>query len=290
MELRGRGRPRSGRKIRSPLTHCLRNASEPLIHVVPFYFARCKGDGFRAGLKELQISFTITRRLAMKKITLLCFLLSSLCARADMVITETMEGAGQNMTMTLKIKGDKVRTDVSPQMSTIMDTASGDTITIMHPQKSYMKMSASKTKELMEQMKKMRGTPAAAETPAAKPKLVDTGKSEKVNNYNAEIYTMETPTAKITCWITKDFPNYAAVQEQMKKLQSGILSKLGSDLAPDTSEAKGLPVKTQIVTNGQTMTVTILSAKEQPVADAEMVVPPDYQEISMPGFGGAGGS
>jgi len=222
----------------------------------------------------------------MKKflLPLLCLLLGPVCARADMVITETMDGgAGQAQTLTVKIKGDKVRTDVGEQMSTIMDTVSGDTITLIHAQKSYMKLSSAKTKALMEQMKKMQGQ-TTPDVPAAKPKFVDTGKSEKVNNYNAEIYTAEMPTMKLTFWVTKEFPNYAAVTAAMKKLQNSVLSKLGPDAngAPDTSDLPGLPIKTQIVNDGQTITITIVSAKDQPVDDADMGPPAGYTEMALP--------
>lgn len=227
----------------------------------------------------------------MKKFLLLCLLLSPVSMRADMVIIETMDGGGQVQNLTLKIKGDKVRTDVSEQMSTIMDTASGDTITLIHAQKSYMKLSSAKTKALMEQMKKMQGQ-TTPDAPVEKPKFVDTGKSEKVNNYNAEIYTAEMPTMKLTFWVTKEFPNYAAVMESMKKLQNSVLSKLGPDSngAPDTSDLPGLPIKTQVVSNGQTVTITIVSAKDQAVDAAEMVPPAGYTEMALPDMNGGAGA
>ena len=250
-------------------------------------FQNCKPLALEAGWAHPKIVHSTQP--PMKKIVILCLFISIIQARADMVITESVASVGQTQTMTLKIKGDKVRTDISEQLSTIMDTASGDLITIMHAQKSYMKISGSKSKELIEQMKKLQGQTDAADTPAEKPKLVDTGKSEKVNDYNAEIYTSQTPTMKITLWVTKDFPNYAAVSEQMKKLQADILGKLGSAAngTPDISGLQGLPVKTQYEINGNTVTVTILSAKEQPVDDAEMTVPSGYTEMAMPNFGGA---
>ena len=49
-----------------------------------------------------------------------------------------IDGALQSGNMTIKIKDTKVRADVAMQMSTIMDGATGDTITLMHSQKSFM--------------------------------------------------------------------------------------------------------------------------------------------------------
>ena len=112
-----------------------------------------------------------------------------------------------------------------------------------------------------------------------------------MNDYNTEIYTAETPTTKITYWVTTEFPNYAAVQEQLKNAgqHAQQARQRCKNSVPDTSNIKGLPVKTQIVKDGQTVTITIASAKDEPVADADMVPPEGYSEVKMPSFDGAGG-
>lgn len=223
----------------------------------------------------------------MKKLTIVCLLLATFHVRADMVIVQKVEGMRMSGEMTMKIKGDKIRTDASPQISTIMDTASGDMITLMHAQKSYMKISAGKTKALMEQMKALQGQANPGASPAAPLKFVDTGKREKVNGYDAGIFTAETPTTKFTFWVTRDFPNFAAVQEQMKKLQTAMQNTLGAaatDSIPNTSELPGLPVKTEMENGGQKITTSLLSAKEGPVSDADLAIPADYKEMQMPSF------
>src|SRR5215210_7640566 len=89
-------------------------------------------------------------------LALLAFVALGLGTRihADMVIVQKVDGAGQSGEMTMKIKGDKVRTEVNPQISTITNATTGDVTTVMHEQKSYMTMPASSTKALMEQMQK----------------------------------------------------------------------------------------------------------------------------------------
>jgi hypothetical protein len=226
----------------------------------------------------------------MKTIVILCLLLLAVQVRADLVISEVIEAGGQSQNLTLKIKGDKVRTDVASQMSTITDTNTGDLITILHTQKMYMKMSAGKTRALMDQMRAVQGQPPGA-APAEKPKITDTGKSEKVNEYDTEIYTAETPKMKFTYWVAKDFPNAAVVMQQMKKMQASMESKLGGGLQgslPDTAQLPGVSVKTQIETNGKTITTTMASVKEQPVEDADMQVPDGYKEMQVPSFLGGG--
>jgi len=193
-----------------------------------------------------------------------------------MVITEKVEVQARSMTMTVRIKGDKVRMDASPQMSTIVDTSTGDTTTILHASKSYMTLSKAQT----DQLRKLKDQTTAANTPAGKPKLVDTGKAEKVGDYNSEIYTLDTPAAHFTFWATKDIPNYAAVKEQLRKFRA--VSHSGGASAPDTSGMDGIAAKTQIVTKGQTMAITILSAEEKPIEDSEMAPPSGYTKVSMP--------
>ena len=216
----------------------------------------------------------------MKKIAILLLFLSSLRSYADTVISESLESHGRNITMTLKIKGDKIRIDASPMVSIIMDITTGDSLSIIHPQKSYMKISGAQQKAIIDLMKK-------SSTPAEKPNIVDTGKSEKVGNFNAEIYTLNTPTSNLTLWITKDIPN--DVVEKLRQFQKMKPTGAAGVFAPDTSDLPGIPVKTQIVKGAETITITILSVEEKAIDDADMAPPAGYKEISMPNLGGAGG-
>jgi len=224
----------------------------------------------------------------MKTISLLSLLFTSIYVHADMVVTESVDMGERNMTMTLKIKGDKIRMDVTPQMSTIIDTNTGDTLMIMHEQKIYMTVSGEQAKATKQQIKKLGGQPTAAGTPAEKPKLVDTGKSEKVGAFNTEIYTMNTSTAKITLWVTKEIPNYAALKEQFRKMSNLSSQGAGAVPTPDTGDLQGFPVKTEMLRNGNTITTTVISAEVKPIDDAEMSPPAGYTKMAMPNFGGAG--
>ena len=213
----------------------------------------------------------------MKTFAVICLLLTSLHARAGFVIVENVQIAGQKenmaITMTMKIKGDKARVDMGDQMSSITDTVTGDVLLLMGPQKHYMKTSMTTAWEMLKKI-----------TPAGEPKVVDTGKMEKVGNYNAEVYTAETPGMKLTVWATKDFPNYASIREQMKKMKG--LQQMGEKAmgeAPDSAKIDGMFLKTVTETNGETITMTLVSAKEEPVYDADLQVPADYTEVPMPG-------
>lgn len=221
----------------------------------------------------------------MKKLAAICLLIASLHARADLVLVEKIDGmgpTGQAGEITIKIKGDKIRTDISSQMSSIMDTNSGDMVTIMHEQKSYMKMSADKTKALMEQMRAMQGKAAPSATPEA-PKFASTGQKEDVNGFKTEIYTADFNGKKITAWVALDYPNASTVMQQFKKMQDAMQSKF-PNAAPKMDSLPGLPVKTEVDMGGQKMTTTLVSVKEQPVDAADLEIPAGYTEMQMPSF------
>src|SRR5450432_4009085 len=151
-------------------------------------------------------------------------------ALADMIIVQKVEGAGQLGEMTMKFKGDKVRADVSPEISTITDSKTGDVMTIMHAQKTYMKIPASSTKALMEQMKKSQTqSENGAANPA--PKLSATGKKDKINGYNTDEYTAALGGMTVHYWIAKDFPKWSTLLAQMLKMQQGGLAAMTKGMA-----------------------------------------------------------
>jgi hypothetical protein len=214
---------------------------------------------------------------------------SLVAAHADLVLQQTVESAMINGTVTTQIKGDKIRVDMpaTPQgaMSTIMDLNSGDSITLMHDQKAAMKVPGAQIKQMVENMKKAR---ASAGTNAPPPQFVDTGKAEKVGSYNAEIYNWSSPDgANQTVWVTKDFPNYSDIKVQMDKLNNSPIAQISKGTAPDVSTLPGMVVKTQMEMNGQKVTSTLVSAKEQAVDASIFQTPQGYQEITQPGAGGA---
>src|ERR1700678_112151 len=80
-------------------------------------------------------------------------------SRADLVIVQKVEGGGQAGDQTIKIKGDKARTELSPGVSMITDGATGEMITLMQTGRTYLKVSAEQTKAMMGQLQKFRTSP-----------------------------------------------------------------------------------------------------------------------------------
>jgi len=204
----------------------------------------------------------------------------AMAARADIVIVQNVDGMAQSGQMTIMVSADKVRTDVNSQISTITDTTTGDVTTLMHAQKSYMVIPAATSKAMRLQMAmamQQAGGPSAS--PSAP---VATGKTEKVNGFNAQVYTFSNGNIKATYWMSADFPNAKLVQDALAQFRKGGLADMTRGMAPDSSTLPGVPVKTQVEINGQKITTELVSAQNQPVDPGVYQVPANYTEVKMP--------
>lgn len=72
----------------------------------------------------------------MKFLRLLGFLALCATARADLTIVQQMNGAEGLHKITFKVKGDKARVEVNPQVTTIIDAKSGDLTTLLNDKKA----------------------------------------------------------------------------------------------------------------------------------------------------------
>jgi hypothetical protein len=213
----------------------------------------------------------------MKATALALALVAGLCfsARADFTIVQKVEGKGAANEMTMKIKGDKVRVEVNPKMTMIVDGKTGDTITLMNVQKKFLRISGDKAKAIAELANKYSGVTAE------KPKLTATGKKTTINGYEAEEYFGETKLFKATYWIAPSFPDSAAI---MKQLQA-VIPAAWNDLAKgmmDYRDLPGFPLRTQVKTNESEITSTVTAIKRDLLSDAEFLVPTDFQELKIP--------
>jgi hypothetical protein len=145
----------------------------------------------------------------------------------------------------------------------------------MHGQKTFLKVTAAQTKAMMEQLKKLAPN-------AEPPKLTATGKKEKIGNYDCEIFTANLGAVSVTYWITKDFPNYPSVLEQMGKLQGGSISAMGKGMMPELKDFPGMQIKTEMDLGGKKVSTVLVSAKEENVDAASFDIPKDYKEASAP--------
>jgi Domain of unknown function (DUF4412) len=200
----------------------------------------------------------------------------SLPARADFTIVQKVEGKGKTNEITLKVRGDKIRLEASPQITMIVDGKTGDTITMMNMQKKIIRISGDKAKAIAEIATKYGGG-----TTAEKPKLVATGKKMTVNGYEADEYVADSKMFKARYWIAPSFPNSAEI---MKQLQT-VIPAAWNDLAKgmiDYRDLPGFPVRSQITVGDDEIVSTVVTVKTDPLSDAEFLPPKDFQEVKIP--------
>ena len=212
------------------------------------------------------------------KVSLLSLtLVAGLCvpAHADFTIVQKVEGKGAPNEITLKLKGDKIRMEATPQVTMIVDGKTGDTITLMNAQKKYLRISGDKAKAIAELATKYSGTTSE------KTKLTATGKKMTINGYEAEEYTGETKLFKASYWIAPSFPDSAAIMKQLQAVVPAAWNDLAKGMM-DYRDLPGFPLRTQVKTEDGEITSTVTAVKRDPLSDAEFSVPKDFQEMKMP--------
>ena len=210
---------------------------------------------------------------------LLLTALAAAPARADLLITQKVEGVGPaGMETTTKVKGDKMRVDATPEISVIVDVKSGDMINLMHAQKAYLKVSGDMAKTMMEQMKQNQGGAAAT-----KPELKPTGKKETINGYACEEYAGAANGMKFDFMLTKALPNYEAALKQLADtMKSGPLAQQTQGMGMDFGTLPGFPLRTAMEVGGQKMISTVTNVSTAPLPDADFALPAGYKEMAMP--------
>jgi len=208
------------------------------------------------------------------------FGLASSLLHADLVVVQKVDGVpgAQVGEMTLKFKGSKMRMDLGAEVSMITDLNSSDMTTVMHSQKMYMKIDGAAMQQILKN-----ASAAAGVKKEEKFKFEPTGRKETINGIETEVYTATNGGQKGTYWIAAKYPNGEKLMAALKQLQESALSKTARDVMPQPEDFPGVPVKTEIeMGTGQKVTTTLVSVKEEAVADAEFAPPAGYQSMQMP--------
>lgn len=203
-------------------------------------------------------------------------------AHADLTMVEKVEGAGPSADLTIKIKDNMARIDSNPTMATIVNGKNGEVINLMLDQKKIVRISADKMKAVVEMVDKY--APADKKNGAGSPKLVATGKKEKIGGYDADEYVYEGPYFKAAYWVAPQYPNAAAILAELKTLNPQMWAANGMNL-PDYNAFNGVPIKSIISASGSQITTTLVSIKQDPIDPAQFVPPTDFQEVKMPDLG-----
>jgi hypothetical protein len=199
----------------------------------------------------------------------------SLTARGDFTIVQKVEGKGQTHEIAIKVKGDKVRLEATPQMTMIVDGKTGDTITLMNAQKKIVRISGDKAKAIAEMAAKYGGTKTE------KPKLVATGKKMTINGYEADEYVAESKQFKAHYWIAPSYPNAAAVLKQLQAIVPAAWNDLAKGMI-DYRDLPGFPIRTQMTIGDDEIISTLVALKTDPLDDADFLPPKDFQEMKIP--------
>lgn len=216
----------------------------------------------------------------MKKFAAACLLLLSLRASGDFVVVYQISEPRRPMqTVTIEVKGDKCRQDFSKKASVIYDLTTGDSIRINHAAKSFTKVSLKQVEAAMEFMRKN-----AAAAPPPPPKIVDTGRSEKVDGRDAEIYTAATSSASYTFWVTKDYPDYAEVNDKLKRLRErGGAPDTADNLSSAALQFDGIVIQSESLSaSGSSTVIKLVSVKAEALDDSEFRVPEGYTDDTPP--------
>lgn len=211
----------------------------------------------------------------MRFAALLVLLCLAASARADLVLVQRVEGGGMEGDMTIRIQGKKVRADIAPGISTIVDAEKGDTIVLQHKTKIFNRITAEQTKALAEQL-------LLAQAGSTPPKLTPTNEKKEIAGHQTQAYLWAVGQIKMKFWVCNDFPNADAIQQQLNGLQNMGLAPIAASLVPDPKLMPGLRIRTEFEMGGSKVATTIQTIKQDPVDPTIFDVPKGYREVSPP--------
>jgi hypothetical protein len=198
-------------------------------------------------------------------------------ARGDFLIKERFEQSDQSEEITLKIKGSKVRLDTGEETSALIDSGTGVTTLMIHPNKSLLKIGPEEIKQQTKALKEMLGQ--KLENPADV-QLKPTGKKEKINGFDTEEYTTTFNGVEMSLFIAKQYPNYQKIVEALYQVQNGPAMEAFRSISIPPDKYPGLPIRTTQTIIGQKIVMTLLSAQEMDLPDGDFAIPADYKELN----------
>ncbi|MEQ1861293.1 MAG: DUF4412 domain-containing protein [Chthoniobacteraceae bacterium] len=193
-------------------------------------------------------------------------------ARADWTITQKVEGGMNSGQMVLRIKDDKARLDVSTQISILTDLKTGDSTTLNHTSRIYLRIPASEAAKMRETALGLKDGAAAGA-----PTLASTGRKEKLGEFECEVFTWALGEMKVTDWIAAGYPNFKPVLDVLARFQNAGLARSAQPLMPPIESFPGMVVKREMNHRGTVTTTTLLSAREAPLDAKLFDLPADYK-------------
>jgi hypothetical protein len=210
-------------------------------------------------------------RAAMKYLSILIAVITAAGARADLVLQQQITTPDGQAVATMKIKGAKMRMDLNAgqpvSQSIITDLNTGEVITLLHSEKLYSKTTGGP-------VKRAKAAGAASQAPVARP----TGQTQKVGDYDTELYTWSNVRGITgTAWVAKNFPDYARIRADLAVLDKTAGADSGA--TPELSTLPGMVVRSQVAGGGQTIIMALISARETTLDASIFGIPRDYKEL-----------
>lgn len=206
-------------------------------------------------------------------------------AVADVVVVQNVEQNGKpplSMQMTLKLKGAKIRADMGPETSIIMDTATGASLTLRHQDKTALEISGEAARQLMQKAEELQGASIG------KARLEPGGKGEPIAGRDTRRYTAQAGALHVTWWVAAKIDGPDPLALLFEALQKAPMVRLAGGISglPGGNEFPGVPMKTEMTTpDGRVVTTTVVSVKEERLDAVDFAVPAGYRRLAGPLFG-----
>lgn len=191
-------------------------------------------------------------------------------ARADIAITQQVEGAGGQGEMAIKIQGDHLRADVSAQVTMLLDLKSGDTIFLQNEPKTYSKLSAAESAAMVKKFQEA--------IPPGAGKLETTTQKRVIAGYNTQLFIWTIGEMKLRFWVARDVPNGQWLEDLLDRVQATGPFASVSALLPPASALPGLRLRTEMEVGPQKVTYTITGWSQDPLDAKLFELPKDYKE------------
>ena len=195
----------------------------------------------------------------MRPFAALSILLVSIAsATADLTVVQKTEGALNSGELTLRIKGDKARTDIAPQITMLTELTTGDSTTLNHNARTYMRIPGTEAAKLRSMAAELKPG-----TSAEPPKLVATGKKEKVEGRECEIYTWSVGKIEVTdSDLSEITPTGRLTWPSWCGFRTPDLEPSAQPLMPPLEKFPGMVIKREMSFKGTKTISTLLSASD----------------------------
>ncbi len=222
-------------------------------------------------------------RFSSSFLTIFCFLATAV-ARADLILEQQSDDSTVTNHVIVKVHGDKMRMDQTNtkgrDFSVVVDMNTRDSITLLPKVKMFLKLSGAEVRAQIEVKNKTATNNEANLLPAP---CMDTGKGDKVDGFDTEIYTWRGAYGiSKTLWVATNFPNFESIRKEIAKIDQFNISGPHRNVQPEMSLLPGMALKTQSIGGGQTNIIYTISVKQEPVEPALFELPPDYTPWKQP--------